>query len=56
MEEIDFKKLPRGEAVKLAIELLKFSPSDADEYIAFIRGEIDGDVIEVEDGREALNT
>ena len=52
MEEIDLTKMPREEAVKLAMTLFNFTRSYAEFYVAMARGEVDGDVIEVEEGNE----
>lgn len=46
-EMIDLSKLPHDEAVKKAMELFGFALSDAENYIAFVTGEIDGDVLMV---------
>jgi len=46
-EIIDLSKLPREEAVKMAMELFKFTRSEAEFYTAISRGEIDGDIVEI---------
>lgn len=51
-EVIELSKLPREEAVNLAVKLLHFTPSAAEFFISLIRGEIDSDVIEVGKSKE----
>lgn len=49
MEEIDISALSFEDAVKKIMELTGMDEADAEMMVAISRGEIDGDVIEVED-------
>ena len=52
LEIIDLNKLPREEAIEKAMKILGFSRSDAEFYIAMGRGEVDGDIIKVDDEKD----
>jgi len=49
VEIIDMSKLPRDKAVTAAMELFGFVRSDAEFYVAVSRGEVESDVIQLDD-------